>query len=83
MKVSKERLDELIKLYLNDCEDYGNTQELVEAQSALLPVRMLLIENKTKEINFNLIRENIDSKLQPTFDDFITFARFVECDNNN
>ena len=63
MKVSKERLDELIKLYLNDCEDYGNTQELVEAQSALLPVRMLLIENKDKEINFNLIRENIDSKL--------------------
>lgn len=80
MKVSKERLDELIKLYLNDCEDYGNIQELVEAQSALLPVRMLLIENKDKEINFNLIRENIDSKLKPAFDDFVLFAKFAESD---
>jgi hypothetical protein len=82
MKVSKGRLDELIKLYLNDCEDYGNTQELVEAQSALLPIRMLLIESKDQEINMSLIRENLDSKLQPSFDDFIMFSKFIECDND-
>ena len=80
MKVSKERLDELIKLYLNDCEDYGDRQELVEAQSALLPVRMLLIENKGRKINLNLIKENIDSKLKPAFDDFIQYAKYAESD---
>ena len=78
MKLSKERLDELIKLYLNDCEDYcNNPGHLFEAQSALVPIRMLIIESKEQEVNLSLLRENIDHNLRPALDDFMLFIKFA------
>ena len=47
MKLSKNNLSEIIQLYLNDIEDYGNTSNLVLAESVLNPLKSLILESKT------------------------------------
>jgi hypothetical protein len=52
MSISKNKLQEVLTLYLNDIEDYGTPDELVLAESALSPFKSLLTEDKkpTKQL---------------------------------
>jgi hypothetical protein len=46
MNISENKLQEVLTLYLNDIEDYGTSNELVLAESALYPFKNLLTESK-------------------------------------
>jgi len=43
MKISKEQLNEYVKLYLNDVEDYGEDDELIIAETTLSKLQNNLI----------------------------------------
>ena len=46
MKPSKSKLNEYIQLYLNDLEDYGDSQaDLLIAESTLNTFKLLLVES--------------------------------------
>jgi hypothetical protein len=46
MNISENKLQEVLTLYLNDIEDYGTSDELMLAESALSPFKNLLTESK-------------------------------------
>jgi len=74
MKVSENKLQEMITLYLNDVEDYGTQEEYMIAESTLSPYKKLLTENK-KSVN-QLIQEIADkSKSNSTLFDFLTYIK--------
>jgi hypothetical protein len=74
MKVSKNKLQEMITLYLNDVDDYGTHEEYMIAESALSPYKQLLTENK-KPFN-QLIQEITDkAKTNSTLFDFLTYIK--------
>lgn len=78
MKVSKNKLQEMLTLYLNDIQDYGTQEEFLLAESTLLPYKQLLTENK-KPIN-QLIQEMIDNSKHPDHSsdvifDFLTYMK--------
>jgi hypothetical protein len=52
MNISENKLQEVLTLYLNDIEDYGTSDELMLAESALSPFKNLLTESKkpTKQL---------------------------------
>lgn len=45
MKVSKNNLSEVIKLYLEDTESYGEASDLILAESILDPLKNLILES--------------------------------------
>jgi hypothetical protein len=51
MKKSKKQLDEYIKLYLNDVEDYGDDNELIIAEQTLSRLSNNLITESEFDIN--------------------------------
>jgi hypothetical protein len=51
MKISKDKLNEYIKLYLNDADDYGNGKESIIAEEVL----KLLNNNILTEDEFDLM----------------------------
>jgi hypothetical protein len=51
MKKSKKQLDEYIKLYLNDVEDYGDDNELIIAEQTLSRLSNNLITEGEFDIN--------------------------------
>jgi hypothetical protein len=71
MKVSKDKLQEMITLYLNDIEDYGTSKEFLLAESTLSPYKQLITENK-KPVN-ELIKEMISSS-----GDSVVIADFLD-----
>ena len=74
MKVSENKLQEMITLYLNDVEDYGTHEEYIIAESALSPYKKLLTENK-KSVS-QLIQEIADkSQSDSTLFDFLTYVQ--------
>jgi len=46
MKLSESNLHEYIQLYLNDIEDYDSSEQHMLAESALEPVKNLIVESK-------------------------------------
>jgi hypothetical protein len=46
MNVSQNKLNEYIKLYLNDLEDYGNEQNIILTESVLNSLKQLIVESK-------------------------------------
>jgi hypothetical protein len=78
MKVSKNKLQEIIILYLNDIQDYGTQEEFILAESALSPYKQLLTENK-KPVN-QLIQEMVNNSKHPDHSsdiifDFLTYMK--------
>ena len=77
MKVSKNKLQEMITLYLSDIEDYGTPDELLLAESVLSPYKQLITENKksTQE----LIQEMVSNSKNPEIvSDFLTYIKESE-----
>jgi hypothetical protein len=74
MKVSKNKLQEMITLYLNDIQDYGTQEEFLLAESVLFPYKQLITENKksTQE----LIQEMVSNTKNPEIvSDFLTYIK--------
>lgn len=46
MNVSKNKLNEYIKLYLNDLEDYSDEQNIILTESILNSLKQLIVESK-------------------------------------
>ena len=78
MKLSKNNLSEIIQLYLNDIEDYGNTSDLVLAESVLNPLKSLILESKTTVKDLLLETYNKgNSKQQSVISDFTLYCKYL------
>jgi hypothetical protein len=75
MKVSKNKLQEILTLYLNDIEDYGTPDELVLAESVLSPYKQLLTENK--QSSKQLIHEMLNNSNKDVIKDFLIYLKEV------
>ena len=74
MKPSKSKLNEYIQLYLNDLEDYGDSQaDLLIAESTLNTFKLLLVESNQDVPT--LLREAI-TKPRPAYR--VVYKNFVE-----
>jgi hypothetical protein len=72
MKKSKKQLDEYIKLYLNDVEDYGDDNELIIAEQTLSRLSNNLITEGEFDIN-QVLTESINkaqTKSKTVLEDF-------------
>jgi hypothetical protein len=54
MNTSQNKLQEYITLYLNDLEDYGESADCLLAESALNPLKKLIVES-LDTIDINII----------------------------
>jgi hypothetical protein len=63
MKISKEQLNEYIKLYLNDVEDYGDNSELIIAETTLSKLKNNLITESEFDLQ-QVITEAINKSQQ-------------------
>jgi hypothetical protein len=78
MKLSKNNLSEIIQLYLNDIEDYGDTSDLVLAESVLNPLKSLILESKTTVKDLLLETYNKgNSKQQSVISDFTLYCKYL------
>jgi L-lactate utilization protein LutC len=79
MKISKEQLNEYIKLYLNDVEDYGEDNELIIAETTLSKLQNNLITES--EFNFQqVITEAINksqTKSKIILNDFLLYVENI------
>ena len=62
MKISKEQLNEYVKLYLNDVEDYGDDDELIIAETTLSKLQNNLITES--EFDFQQVLTEAANKSQ-------------------
>jgi hypothetical protein len=75
MKISKEQLNEYIKLYLNDVEDYGEDNELIIAETTLTKLKNNLITESEFDLQ-QVITEAINksqTKSKIILNDFLTY----------
>jgi hypothetical protein len=78
MKLSKNNLSEIIQLYLNDIEDYGDTSDLVLAESVLNPLKSLILESKTTVKDLLLETYNKGNlKQQSVISDFTLYCKYL------
>lgn len=74
MNISKDKLQEMLTLYLNDIQDYGTQEEFILAESVLSPYKQLLTENKQSVIK--LVQEMTNNtKNQSIISDFFTYVK--------
>lgn len=75
MRISKEQLNEYIKLYLNDVEDYGEDDELIIAETTLTKLKNNLITESEFDLQ-QVITEAINksqTKSKIILNDFLTY----------
>jgi len=73
MKLSKDKLNQLIESYLNDVEDYGEGIEYTLAENTLKPFQKLITESKTSVIDlFEMKKQALDEEI---VDDFILYIQ--------
>lgn len=79
MNISQNRLEEALTLYLNDIEDYGTSDELTLAESALSSFKSLLTENKksSKEL-IEEVFNNSEPKNQNIIKDFLVYLNQIK-----
>jgi hypothetical protein len=78
MNTSQNRLQKYIELYLNDIEDYGEGAEYILAESALTPLKQLLVES-LDTIDINIILSEAYKKATPAKQEIIKdFISFIE-----
>ena len=79
MKPSKSKLNEYIQLYLNDLEDYGDSQaDLLIAESTLSTFKLLLVESNQDVPT--LLREaitNSEHEQREVFEDFLDYLENI------
>jgi hypothetical protein len=79
MKVSKNKLNEYIQLYLNDLEDYGDNQaDLLIAESTLNTFKLLLVESNQDVPT--ILREAItksEYEQREVFEDFLDYLENI------
>ena len=79
MKVSKNKLNEYIQLYLNDLEDYGDSQtDLLIAESTLNTFKLLLVESNQDVLT--ILREAItksEHEQREVFEDFLNYLENI------
>lgn len=79
MKISRDKLNELMTLYLNDIKDYYNDESFILlAESSLPKVKTLLLESD-KDIYTSLveINKNTKGKSHEVMSDFITYIQNI------
>jgi hypothetical protein len=79
MKISKEQLNEYIKLYLNDVEDYGEDDELIIAETTLSKLQNNLITESEFDVQ-QVIMEAINksqTKSRIILNDFLTYIENI------
>jgi len=80
MKLSKQQLNEYIRLYLNDLDDYGdNQEEYLLAEQTLSMFGNLLTESK-RDINsmLNEAMGKADGGTKGVYEDFLMYLQELE-----
>jgi hypothetical protein len=77
MKISKEQLNEYIKLYLNDVEDYGDDSELIIAETTLSKLKNNLITESEFDLQ-QVITEAINKSQQKSKNVLTDFLIYIE-----
>ena len=79
MKPSKSKLNEYIQLYLNDLEDYGDSQaNLLIAESTLNTFKLLLVESN-QDVPTLLCEAitNSEHEQREVFEDFLDYLENI------
>jgi hypothetical protein len=80
MKLSKQQLNEYIRLYLNDLDDYGgNQEEYLLAEQTLSMFGNLLTESK-RDISsmLNEAMNKADGNTKNIYEDFLMYVQELE-----
>jgi hypothetical protein len=80
MKLSKQQLNEYIKLYLNDLEDYGGDQDnYLLAEQTLSKFGNLLTESK-QDIRFmlNEAMNNPNKNVREVYEEFLMYIQELQ-----
>jgi hypothetical protein len=80
MKLSKQQLNEYIKLYLNDLEDYGGDQDnYLLAEQTLSKFGNLLTESK-QDIRFmlNEAMNNPNKNVREVYEEFLMYVQELQ-----
>ena len=82
MKLSQEKLNEYIELYLNDLSDYSDDSEYnLLAENTLKPVKKLITEHKHDKVDGMVLLEDLarTHKNKIIFEDLINY---IDAANN-
>lgn len=81
MNTSQSKLQEYITLYINDLEDYGEPADCLLAESALNPLKKLLVES-LDITDINIILREAYKKASPVkqhiIKDFISYVEQIK-----
>jgi len=78
MKLSQNNISEAIKLYINDLSDYGETPDLILAESTLFPLKNLILESKSSVKDLLLEAYNKGTKDQQSIiKDFTLYCKEI------
>jgi hypothetical protein len=80
MKLSKQQLNEYIRLYLNDLDDYGGDQDnYVLSEQILNKFGSLLTESK-RDISsmLNEVISKADSNTRGVYEDFLLYIQEIQ-----
>jgi hypothetical protein len=80
MKLSKQQLNEYIRLYLNDLDDYGgNQEEYLLAEQTLSMFGNLLTESK-RDISsmLNEAMSKADGNTKNVYEDFLMYVQEIQ-----
>jgi uncharacterized protein YueI len=82
MKLSQEKLNEYIELYLNDLHDYGDDKSyIVLAESTLKSVKKLITEHKHDKIDGMVLLEDL-AKTHKNKIIFEDLRNYIDAANN-
>ena len=80
MKLSQEKLNEYIELYLNDLSDYGDDSEYnLLAENTLKSVKKLITEHKHDKIDGIVLLEDLarTHKNKIVFNDLLSYIEAI------
>jgi len=79
MKISKEQLNEYVKLYLNDVEDYDEDDELIIAETTLSKLQNNLITESEFDFQQVLIEaiNKSQTKSKIILNDFLLYVENI------
>jgi len=80
MKLSQEKLNEYIELYLNDLSDYSDDSEyIVLAETTLKSVKKLITEHKHDKIDGMVLLEDLarTHKNKIVFNDLLSYIEAI------
>jgi len=75
MKISRNKLNNLIESYLNDVNDYGDESDFLIAENVLNPIKQLITESKNTIVNLNEMKAK--SKDKAIIEDLILYIQNI------